>query len=90
MYRLYYICTVNQTTTVMKNTIKYIAINIELLILLLVFFLGVATVDNGIDWLTLTLLFGPFIFGKLFNINKQLKFCDVYERALNIKLKRDN
>ena len=74
----------------MKNTAKYIAIHIELFILLLVFFLGVAIVDNGIDWLTLTLLFGPFILGKLVNINKQLKFCDVYERALNIKLKRGN
>lgn len=90
MNSLYYICNVNQTTTVMKNTIKYIAIHIELFILLLVFFLGVGIVDNGIDWLTLTLLFGPFIFGKLFNINKQLKFCEVYERALNIKLKRGN
>lgn len=75
---------------VMKNTIKYIAIHIELFILLLVFFLGVGIVDNGIDWLTLILLFGPFIFGKLFNLNKQLKFCEVYERALNIKLKRGN
>ena len=90
MNSLYYICNVNQTTMVMKNTIKYIAIHIELFILLLVFFLGVAIVDNGIDWLTLALLFGPFIFGKLVNINKQLKFCDVYERALNIKLKRGN
>ena len=72
----------------MKNTVKYIAIHIEIFLLLLVFFFGVIIADAGINWLTVTLLFGPFVLGKIFNVDKQIEFCEIYDRALNIKLKQ--
>ena len=72
----------------MKNTVKYIAIHIEIFLLLLVFFFGVIIADAGINWLTATLLFGPFVLGKIFNVDKQIEFCEIYDRALNIKLKQ--
>ena len=72
----------------MKNTVKYIAIHIEIFLLLLVFFFGVIIADAGINWLTAVLLFGPFIFGKIVRLGKQIEFCEVYDRALNIKLKQ--
>lgn len=72
----------------MKNTAKYIAIHIEIFLLLLVFSFGVIIADAGINWLTATLLFGPFLFGKIFNLGKQIEFCEIYDRALNIKLKQ--
>ena len=72
----------------MKNTVKYIAIHIEVFLRLLVFSFGVIIADAGINWLTATLLFGPFLFGKIFNLGKQIEFCEIYDRALNIKLKQ--
>ena len=72
----------------MKNTAKYIAIHIEIFLLLLVFSFGVIIADAGINWLTATLLFGPFILGRIFNVDKQIEFCEIYDRALNIKLKQ--
>ena len=72
----------------MKNTAKYIAIHIEIFLLLLVFCFGVLFADAGINWLTATLLFGPFILGRIFNVDKQIEFCEIYDRALNIKLKQ--
>ena len=72
----------------MKNTVKYIAIHIEIFLLLLVFSFGVIIADAGINWLTATLLFGPFVLGKIFNVDKQIEFCEIYDRALNIKLKQ--
>lgn len=72
----------------MKNTAKYIAIHIEIFLLLLVFCFGVLFADAGINWLTATLLFGPFLFGKIVNLDKQIEFCEIYDRALNIKLKQ--
>ena len=72
----------------MKNTVKYIAIHIEIFILLLVFCFGVIIADAGINWLTATLLFGPFLFGKIVNLGKQIEFCEIYDRALNIKPKQ--
>lgn len=72
----------------MKNTVKYIAIHIEIFLLLLVFSFGVIIADAGITWLTVTLLFGPFALGRIFNVGKQIEFCEVYDRALNIKLKQ--
>ena len=72
----------------MKNTVKYIAIHIEIFLLLLVFSFGVIIADAGINWLTATLLFGPIVLGKIFNVDKQIEFCEIYDRALNIKLKQ--
>ena len=72
----------------MKNTAKYIAIHIEIFLLLLVFSFGVIIADAGINWLTATLLFGPFVLGRIFNVDKQIEFCEIYDRALNIKLKQ--
>ena len=73
----------------MKNTAKYIAIHIEIFLLLLVFSFGVIIADAGINWLTATLLFGPFVLGRIFNVDKQIEFCEIYDRALNIKLKQE-
>lgn len=72
----------------MKNTVKYIAIHIEIFLLLLVFSFGVIIADAGINWLTATLLFGPFVLGRIFNVEKQIEFCEIYDRALNMKLKQ--
>ena len=72
----------------MKNTVKYIAIHIEIFLLLLVFSFGVIIADAGINWLTATLLFGPFVLGRIFNVDKQIEFCEIYDRALNMKLKQ--
>ena len=72
----------------MKNTVKYIAIHIEIFLLLLVFCFGVLSADNGLSWLTVTLIFGPFVLGRIFNVDKQIEFCQIYDRALNIKLKQ--
>ena len=72
----------------MKNTAKYIAIHIEIFLLLLVFSFGVIIADAGINWLTATLLFGPFVLGRIFNVEKQIEFCEIYDRALNMKLKQ--
>ena len=72
----------------MKNTVKYIAIHIEIFLLLLVFSFGVIIADAGINWLTATLLFGPFVLGRIFNVGKQIEFCEIYDRALNMKLKQ--
>ena len=73
----------------MKNTVKYIAIHIEIFLFFLVFCFGVLFADAGINWLTATLLFGPFLFGKIVNLDKQIEFCEIYDRALNIKLKQE-
>ena len=72
----------------MKNTAKYIAIHIEIFLLLLVFCFGVLSADNGLSWLTLVTLFGPFALGRILNVDKQIEFCEIYDRALNIKLKQ--
>lgn len=72
----------------MKNTVKYIAIHIEIFLLLLVFSFGVIIADAGINWLTAALLFGPFVLGRIFNVEKQIEFCEIYDRALNMKLKQ--
>ena len=69
------------------NTIKYILIHIELFILVLVFFLGTGVSENGVDWVNFVLLFGPFAYGKVTNIDKRIDFCEAYERAQSISLK---
>ena len=69
------------------NTVKYILIHIELFVLLMVFFIGIGSADDGITWGTVAMIFGPFIYGKLTNVSKQIDFCEVYSRAWNISLK---
>ena len=73
----------------MKNTAKYFAIHIEIFLLFLVFCFGVLSADNGLSWLTLVTLFGPFALGRILNVDKQVEFCEIYDRALNIKLKQE-
>ena len=69
------------------NTIKYILIHIELFVLLMVFFIGVGSADGGITWTTVGMIFGPFVYGKITNLGKQIEWCEVYDRAWNISLK---
>ena len=73
----------------MKNTAKYIAIHIEIIRRLLEICFGVLSADNGLSWLTVTLIFGPFVLGRIFNVDKQVEFCEIYDRALNIKIKQE-
>lgn len=69
------------------NTIKYILIHIELLVLLFIFFIGVGSADSGITWGTVAMIFGPFGYGYLTNLGKRIDWCEIYSRAWNISLK---
>ena len=68
----------------MKHTIKYILIQVELLVLLFVFFIGVGSADSGITFSTVCMIFGPFAYGKLTHVGKQIEWCEVYDRASRI------
>ena len=71
----------------MKNTIKYYLIQFEMLMMVICFMVGVGAAEVGSWGWAYALIFGPFIFGYLFNFNEQIHFCQVYSRAWSISLK---
>ena len=69
------------------NKIKFILINIELLLMVVSFILGTGAAESKMWLQAYLLIFAPFIWGWLTNFEKQIHFYEVYERAWNIKLK---
>lgn len=62
------------------NTIKFIIINIEMLLMALSFILGMCIVDDS-HLLSLIFMIIPVILGYITNFNAQMHFYDVYKRA---------
>ena len=56
----------------MKN-IKKTLVTVELLGLVLLFIYGIACAESGSWLLALIFMFGPFLYGKLFNLGKRLE-----------------
>jgi len=71
----------------MKNTIKYYLIQLEMLAMIISFMIGVGAAEAGSWGWAYALIFGPFIFGYLFNFNEQVHFLEIYSRAWSISLK---
>ena len=69
------------------NTIKFILINIEMIMMIISFVLGTGIIKNNSFIISCILLFGPFVWAKLTNFDSQLHFYEVYERAWNISIK---
>lgn len=67
------------------NTIKYILIQIEMILMVISIILGLGAAEvNSWTW-AYFLLFFPFIWGWASNFNAQIHFCEVYHRACLIK-----
>ena len=70
----------------MSNMIKYILIQIELLLMLGMFILGIAAAESQMWGQAVLLILAPFVLGAVCYLKEQIHFCEVYSRALNIKL----
>lgn len=62
------------------NTIKFILINIEMLLMVLSFILGMCIVDDS-HLLSLIFMVIPVALAYITNFNAQMHFYDVYKRA---------
>lgn len=71
------------------NTVKYILIHIEALIMIICFILGTGAAESSMWGWAYGLIFGPFIWGYITNFNAQMHFCEVYSRAWSIALKNN-
>jgi len=71
----------------MKHSIKFFLIQIEMLVMLISFIIGIGAAESNEWGWAYFLIFLPFIFGYFTNFNKQIHFCEVYERAWSIKIK---
>ena len=71
----------------MKNTIKYYLIQLEMLMMIISFMIGVGAAESGSWGLAYFLIFLPFVWGWISNFNSQIHFCEVYSRAWSISLK---
>lgn len=69
----------------MKHTIRYCLIHVLMLAMIFSFILGVGAAESSMWGWAIALMFGPFAFGWLIDFDKQIKFCEVYDRASRIK-----
>lgn len=69
------------------NTVKYILIQIEMILMILSIVLGTGAAESHMWGWAYFLLFFPFIWGWFTNFNQQIHFCEVYSRAWSIALK---
>jgi len=67
------------------NTLKYHLVNLECLLLIFSIVLGIGAAESSMWFEAALFLFGPFLYGKLVNFNKHIEFCEIYNRAWNIK-----
>lgn len=67
------------------NTAKYIFIHVICLIMIVSFVLGIGAAESNMWGWAMVLLFGPFGLGYILNFNEMIHFCEVYDRAINIK-----
>lgn len=63
------------------NTIKFILINIEMLLMIFSFMFGAGIVDEHQYFLSLTFMVLPLAWTYITNFNAQMHFYDVYKRA---------
>ena len=69
------------------HTVKYILIHIEMIVFMFSFIIGVGAAEASEWMLACLLMFGPFVLGRILNMEKQIEFLEIYQRAWNIKLK---
>lgn len=72
------------------NTIKYIAIQIFALILVISVVLGIGAAESNMWFQAILFLFGPFGIGYVFDFNNMVHYCEVYERAWSISMKSNS
>jgi len=65
----------------MKHVI-YILISLEFISLILSFVFGVACAESGSWLLAVVFLFGPFLYGRIVNLNRHLDWMEAYEKEL--------
>ncbi|MBQ3415132.1 MAG: hypothetical protein IJH39_07290 [Clostridia bacterium] len=71
------------------KTIKFILIHIETFLMIISFVLGTGAAESHEWGWAYFLIFLPFIWGYITNFNKQIHFCEVYERAWGISIKNN-
>lgn len=68
------------------NTIKFILINIEMLLMVLSFMFGIGIADEHNYLLSLAFMGAPVLWALIANFNAQMHFYDIYERAWKIAM----
>ena len=62
------------------KTIKYLLFCVETITLILVFIFGIACAESESWLLAAVCICGPFLYGKVVNIDKHFEFAEAYEK----------
>ena len=74
----------------MNNTVKYILIHLEGLLILAFFIFCIALAESGYFFWALIGLFCLFGYCRVVDLMKHINFVDLYERAWEMKLKKNS